>query len=481
MNELVRGIEARDPRALGRAISRLERGGEGARELVERLYPRTGRARLVGLTGAPGAGKSTLVEALARHARRAGESVAVLAVDPTSPFTGGALLGDRVRMQSLYTDPGVFIRSMATRGALGGLAAAAHDAVDVLDAAGFDLVLVETVGVGQDEVDVVRSVDTAVVVVMPGMGDDIQASKAGLLEIADVLVLNKADREDADRTEKDLRFVLELGGAAAGGREAGGPGGARGRSAWVPPLVRTVATRDEGIEELARALEAHRSWLAGGDRLAERRRRRLELPDRADLAGPGARGGRPGRRDRPPGPRRPPGAHRPVPCRRAPVPRGRGGERHAARSRRGGERPMIGKIDHVGIAVTSIAEARRVWEALGLRVEAIEEVPEEGVRVALIPCGESRIELLEPTRADSPVATFLERRGPGVHHVCLGSDNVAADGGALRAAGVQVLRPEPTEGAGGARVQFVHPKSAGGVLVELSEPPPAAVDEEPEP
>lgn len=261
MDELVRGIEAREPRALGRAISRLERGGAEARELVVRLYPRTGRARLVGLTGPPGAGKSTLVEGLARHTRRGGESVAILAVDPTSPFTGGALLGDRVRMQSLYTDPAVFIRSMATRGALGGLAAAAHDAVDVLDAAGFDLVLVETVGVGQDEVDVVRSVDTVAVVVVPGMGDDIQASKAGLLEIADVFVLNKADRDGADRTEKDLRFMLELAGPAG----------------WVPPVVRTVATRGEGIEELAAALAAHRAWLAEGDRLAERRRRRLEL------------------------------------------------------------------------------------------------------------------------------------------------------------------------------------------------------------
>jgi len=265
LDDLVRGIGARESRALGRAISRLERGGAGARELVTRLYPQTGRARLVGLTGPPGSGKSTLIEALARHARSAGESVAVLAVDPTSPFTGGALLGDRVRMQSLYTDPGVFIRSMATRGALGGLAAAAHDAVDVLDAAGFDLVLVETVGVGQDEVDVVRSVDTVVVVVVPGMGDDIQANKAGLLEIADVFVLNKADREGVDRTEKDLRFMLELAG------EVGGP------EAWVPPVVRTVALRDEGIDELARALDAHRSWLARGERLAERRRRRLEL------------------------------------------------------------------------------------------------------------------------------------------------------------------------------------------------------------
>lgn len=267
LDELIRGVEARDPRALGRALSLLEQDGAAAgagEELVRRLYPRTGGARLVGVTGPPGSGKSTLVEGLARHLRDQGETVAVLAVDPTSPFTGGALLGDRIRMQSLATDPDVFIRSMATRGAQGGLAVAAHDAVDVLDAAGFDVVLVETVGVGQDEVDVVRSVDTVVVVVIPGMGDEVQAVKAGLLEIADVFALNKADREGAARTHEDLRFLLESDDAA-------------GAQARTPQVVRTIAHRGEGIEELAGELAEHRRWLESEGRLAARRRRRLAL------------------------------------------------------------------------------------------------------------------------------------------------------------------------------------------------------------
>ena len=279
LDDLVRGVvERRDPRSLGRAISLLERGDHGQgqiEELIHRLRPHTGRARLVGVTGPPGSGKSTLVEGLVKVLRAGGETVAVLAIDPTSPFTGGALLGDRVRMQSLATDPGVFIRSMATRGALGGLAAAAHDAVDVLDAAGFDVVIVETVGVGQDEVDVVRSVDTVAVVVIPGMGDEIQVVKAGLLEIADVFVLNKADREGAERAYQDLLFMLHSG--QPGRPEPGEDGDDEDRPARLPPIVRTVAHRGEGVTELAEALAEHRRWLGQGGHLAERRRRRLAL------------------------------------------------------------------------------------------------------------------------------------------------------------------------------------------------------------
>jgi LAO/AO transport system kinase len=262
LDELLPKIEARRPRALARAITLVERGGPLRRELIRRLYPRTGRARVVGITGPPGAGKSTLVDRLARHLRQGGETVGILAVDPTSPYTGGALLGDRIRMQSLYLDPGTYIRSMATRGAMGGLARASHDAVDVLDAAGFDWILLETVGVGQDEVDVVRSVDTVLVVTVPGLGDDIQAIKAGLMEIADVFVINKADRDGVDRTVHDLEAMLGL---------------AETQSAWRPPIVKTVATRNEGIDGVLTEIEHHRRHLVDSGELAERRRQLLRL------------------------------------------------------------------------------------------------------------------------------------------------------------------------------------------------------------
>ena len=257
---LYEGIVARDPRRIGQAISAAE-SGEGVPELLRLLFPRTGRARVLGLTGPPGAGKSTLALKVAQEHRRRGQTVGIVAVAPSSPFTGGASLGDRIRMAEIYTDPGVFIRSRATRGAMGGLARATSDAVDVLDAAGFDVVLVETVGVGQDEVDIVRTAETVAVVLVPGLGDDIQAIKAGILEIADVFVVNKADREGADRAAAELAMMLDLSPKHDG---------------WRPPIVRTVAPRGEGVAGAVEAMEAHGRWLAGspeGGVRAERRAR----------------------------------------------------------------------------------------------------------------------------------------------------------------------------------------------------------------
>lgn len=267
LEALLHGVGERRPRALGRALSLIERDGAEREQLVRRLFPERGRATVVGVTGPSGSGKSTLVDRLARLLRERDRTVAILAIDPSSPLSGGALLGDRVRMQTLYTDPGVFIRSMATRGALGGLAASAHDAIDLLDAAGFDWVLVETVGVGQDEVDVVKAVETVVVVSVPGMGDGIQAIKAGVLEIADVFVVNKADHDGAERTVHDLKAMVREG-------EGGG---------WLPPVVETVATESTGIDALLEEVERHRAWAAESGAGAGRRRDQLELRIEAAL------------------------------------------------------------------------------------------------------------------------------------------------------------------------------------------------------
>ncbi|HSR53510.1 MAG TPA: methylmalonyl Co-A mutase-associated GTPase MeaB [Acidobacteriota bacterium] len=236
-----------DARTLARTLSQVEnRPGAATTELLRRLYPHCGKAFIIGVTGSPGAGKSTLVDGLAQLYRRQELKVAILAVDPTSPFSGGAILGDRVRMQRLSRDSGVFIRSMATRGRMGGLSSAVEEALVVLDAAGFDILIVETVGVGQDEVDIAKAAHATLVVLVPGMGDDIQAVKAGIMEIADVFAVNKADREEAGKTEAELKALLSMSERPDG---------------WTPPVVMTVATSRSGIEELAQALQDYRRHL----------------------------------------------------------------------------------------------------------------------------------------------------------------------------------------------------------------------------
>jgi LAO/AO transport system kinase len=249
------------PRAVARLISLVEGASPQLREVMEALAPLTGNAYVVGLTGSPGVGKSTSTSALVTAYRKQDRRVGVLAVDPSSPFSGGALLGDRVRMSEHASDPGVYIRSMATRGHLGGLAWAAPQAIRVLDAAGCDVILVETVGVGQSEVEIAAQADTSVVLLAPGMGDGIQAAKAGILEIGDVYVVNKADRDGADATARELNHMLGLG-------ESRGPGD------WRPPIVKTVAARAEGVDEVVEALEKHRAWMEEHGVLTERRRTR---------------------------------------------------------------------------------------------------------------------------------------------------------------------------------------------------------------
>ncbi len=277
---LVERVLAGEVRAAARLMRDLDDRLPEAEAALRSLFPRTGRAHVIGLTGAPGAGKSSLTDRLIGHYRRAGKTVGVIAVDPTSPFTGGAILGDRIRMQDHALDEGVFIRSMGTRGHLGGLSRSTADLVQVMDAMGKDVVIVETVGVGQDEIEVASLAHTVVVVAVPGLGDDVQAIKAGVLEIADVFAVNKADREGADRTVRDLQVMLELRHSVQGHpgdhdalhRPAGGEARPPEPSAgWEPPIVRTVAVRDEGVADLVAAIETHRRLLesTGGWRLRE--------------------------------------------------------------------------------------------------------------------------------------------------------------------------------------------------------------------
>ncbi|CAD5244691.1 methylmalonyl Co-A mutase-associated GTPase MeaB [Thermococcus camini] len=264
LDGLIERMLTGDKRATARLITLVENDDEKAREIISKIYPHTGSAYIVGITGPPGAGKSTLLDKLIRVAREEGKVVGVIAIDPTSPFTGGALLGDRIRMQRHSTDPGVFIRSMATRGSLGGLAKATADAIKVLDAYGCDVIFVETVGVGQIEIDIVKTADTVVLVTVPGLGDDIQAIKAGLMEIADVFVINKADKEGADATYFELSMMLDLE------KERWE------RTGWRPRIVETVATTMRGIRDLWSAISEHREFLERSGEIGRRRQFRAE-------------------------------------------------------------------------------------------------------------------------------------------------------------------------------------------------------------
>ena len=254
---LIDRVAAGDARAVARAISKVEDLSKDATALMKQVFPLTGRGLIIGITGAPGAGKSSLVDKLALHYRRQDERVGIVAVDPSSPFSGGAILGDRIRMQTLGLDSGVFIRSMATRGNLGGLARTTVDAVSILDAAGYSKIIIETVGVGQDEVEVVKAADVSVVVLVPGMGDDIQAIKAGIMEIGDVFAINKADRDGVLRTERELEQLLSISERPDG---------------WKPPIIKTVATENNGIEAMAEAVASYADYTASRSEQIESRR-----------------------------------------------------------------------------------------------------------------------------------------------------------------------------------------------------------------
>ncbi len=371
MNQWASKIREGDARALARAATGVENHDPRALETLRELAPFAGHARIVGITGPPGAGKSTLVDALASALRKQGKTIAIIAVDPTSRMTGGAILGDRIRMQQHHADPGIFIRSMATRGNTGGIARTTADLVRLMDAAGRDYVIVETVGVGQDEVEIASLAQITVVVLVPGMGDGVQAIKAGIMEIADIFVINKSDQPGADRLELELQHLHKT-------------------------IIRTVATEGTGVDLLLEAV-GQASW---------------PVPHKLD---------RPG---------------------------------------------GLSYLDHLGIAVNDLAAAVSFYETLGLAVAHRESVASEKVNVAMLPAGDSCIELLEPTAPDSPISKFLEKRGPGLHHVALKVPDLLAAVERLRASGARLLN-EPRQGAGGHLYVFVHPASTGGVLIEL--------------
>ena len=462
VEELAEGVLAGSIPRVARAITWAESGDARFPILLARLFPHTGRARVTGLTGSPGAGKSTLTAALARKARASGRKVGIVAVDPSSPFSGGAILGDRIRMQDLYTDPGTLIRSMATRGHLGGLARATADAVDVLDAAGYDEILVETVGVGQDEVEVFRLAESCVVVLTPGMGDDIQAIKAGLMEVADLFVVNKADRDGADRVVNEILQMLELG-------EHG---------AWIPPILKTVATTGEGLDELIGKLAEHRRFLDGPEgarRKRERTKRRIEGLVREDFLRrvENLREGPHGTLDD--------AAGRVEARQEDPFAAARGlvgrvealspssPSQKSSSSSSSSSSNLVSRIAHLGISVSSLEAGGAFWDLLGLLEEHREEVPSQKVLTSFRPVGESFLELLESTSPDGPIAKAVEKRGPGIHHLCLEVTDVRAALARLKAAGVKLVNEEPFDGAHGCLVAFVHPSATGGILVELSE------------
>ena len=392
--ELEQKVLAGDVRALSRAATWIESESAAGRQLLSALLPHTGKAMIVGVTGPPGAGKSTLVDQIAKTLRARAKKVGIVAVDPSSPYTRGAILGDRIRMQDHHADAGVFIRSMASRGNPGGIARTTLDTALLLDAAGFDAVLIETVGVGQDEVAIAQLADVTVVVMAPGLGDDVQAIKAGIMEIADVFAINKSDLPGVDRLENEIRGMQSLGDE---------------RQRAEAALVRRVIAADgTGVEDLLGAVES----------VFERR-------------------GREARR------------------------RSRGSR--AAQTRV--------EIDHLGIAVRTLDEGLHLYQdLLGMSDSHRETVESERVHVAMLPAGAGseapRIELLEATDADSPVAKFIANRGPGLHHIALRVDDLEGTAARLRASGARLLN-EPRSGAGGHTYVFIHPSSAGGVLLEL--------------
>ena len=396
-------------RALSKLISAAERGGADARNVEAALRDcaeNAGYSRVIGITGPPGSGKSTLTNRIISFLRQRGKRVGVIAVDPTSPFTGGAILGDRVRMTERL-DPDIYIRSMGSRGAYGGLSAAAGSAVRILSACGYEEIIVESVGIGQTDIDIVNHADIILLLAVPGLGDDIQCIKAGVMEIGDIFVVNKCDLPGADLVSADLKSALSLIPAEYS----------------KPPVVMVSSTTGEGMSGLMDALDERYDVLKESGELALRRVSRLS------------------------------------------------GSRLSMRGVIGKGMGMnCLNIDHIGIAVKTLEQAAELYEkVLGIERTGIEEVAEQKVKVMFLPCGDCEIELLESTMEGSPVDRFIEKNGEGIQHIAIRVDDIDAALLELKEKGIKLIDETPRYGAGGARIAFVHPKSTNGVLVELCE------------
>ena len=458
-HRLIRGVLDGDRRAIARAITAVEAEGSSAAALIKGIYHRSGRAYLVGVTGAPGVGKSTLVDRIMTVLRSRGRTVGVLAVDPTSPFSGGAILGDRVRMQTHASDHGVFVRSMATRGQLGGLSRATADAAVILDAGGFDVIVIETVGVGQAEIEISRTADMSIVVTMPGSGDGVQALKAGVMEIADLFVVNKADHNGADRAVSEITTMLGLN--------------EYGPDEWQPPVLKTCATDGIGVDDVVDTVDQFRARageVAG-------RRRQARVSDRIrQLASDGflehaehkvlGTGAFDRLVDQVAG-----AEMDPYTAAEAVMDQALHGPRGAHRT--DDAEPLTGVLEHIGIAVRDLDTALVFYrDALGLEPEGeVEEVASQHVRAQFVSAGPATLELLEATSPQSAIARSIERRGPGLHHLTLRVGDIAGVLARLKARGVRLIDEVARTGAGGRLIAFIHPSASHGVLVELMESP----------
>lgn len=439
-----------DVRAAAKLITMVENDFQNAQKVLKNLYQYSGKSVVIGITGSPGSGKSTITDRLTKHIRKLGKKVGIIAIDPSSPFSGGAILGDRIRMQDLATDKDVFIRSIGTRGHLGGLSRSTEAVVKIMDAMGKEVIFIETVGVGQSEIEVIKVSDIILLVLVPGMGDDIQVIKAGIMEIGDIFVVNKADREGADKLIAEIEMMLHLDKC----------------SKKNPPIVKTIGTENVGIEKLWVEIDRLFSNLQNNGNLYQRRKNRIKkeiydlfLQNWQDmffqLTGEKKLG------------------------KEVEMVLNQEIDPYSVVNKlteifkkeifKEGTN-LLNKIDHIGIAVKKLEDALTVFqEILEVKCSGIEEVEEQKVKVACLPVGESKIELLESTSEESVIARYIEKRGEGIHHIAFQVKDIVTVIDKLNRKGIKLIDQKPRIGASNTKIAFLHPKSTNGVLIELCE------------